>query len=163
MLAVAACLAAGAVSFADDPGAMVGLWLTEDKKDEDSSRAHVKVVEENGRYRGAIVWLEKPNYPEHDEKGMGGQPRVDRNNPDPDQRSQPVLGLEVVHDFVYVGKGKWKNGYIYDPDNGKTYRCKARLEGDTLKLRGFIGVSLLGRNTIWTRVEEPEQSASEPE
>jgi len=68
-----------------------------------------------------------------------------------------------VWDFEYVGKGKWKNGYIYDPDNGKTYRCKAQLKGDTLKVRGFIGVSLLGRNSEWTRVAEPSAGAAEAE
>ncbi|CEN45874.1 conserved hypothetical protein [Capnocytophaga canimorsus] len=50
-------------------------------------------------------------------------------------------------------KGEWKNGEIYDPQSGKTYHCKAKIKNNQLILRGFVGVSLLGKNTTWTRVE----------
>ena len=53
--------------------------------------------------------------------------------------------------FSDDGKNKWSNGIIYDPNNGKTYSCKAKLEGDKLNVRGFIGISLFGRTTVWTR------------
>ena len=64
----------------------------------------------------------------------------------------------IVKDFVYKGSGQWYKGTIYDPDNGKTYKCKIKY-GDSdkvLKVRGFIGVSLLGRTTLWTRVEDED-------
>ena len=56
--------------------------------------------------------------------------------------------------FLYDGKGTWKKGTIYDPDNGKTYKSKVKI-GDQgeLKVRGFIGFSLIGRTSQWTRVE----------
>jgi uncharacterized protein (DUF2147 family) len=81
--------------------------------------------------------------------------RTDLNNPDPDLQDRPVIGLLITKDFVYNGKGLWHKGTIYDPDNGKTYKCKIKF-GDNekvLKVRGFVGISLLGRTTYWTRVQ----------
>ena len=53
--------------------------------------------------------------------------------------------------FRYV-KGAWKGGRIYDPETGKTYRCGIKLgDDDRLRLRGFLGISLLGRTTVWVR------------
>ncbi len=50
------------------------------------------------------------------------------------------------------GDGKWSGGFIYDPNSGKTDHCKLKLKDrNTLKLRGYIGISLLGRTDIWTR------------
>ena len=55
---------------------------------------------------------------------------------------------------MYDGDGLWKKGTIYDPDNGKTYKCKLRLvSDDVLNVRGYIGVSLIGRTSQWTRVK----------
>jgi len=50
------------------------------------------------------------------------------------------------------GDGEWSGGTIYDPNNGKTYSCKLKLTGpDTLKVRGYIGISLIGRSETWKR------------
>jgi uncharacterized protein (DUF2147 family) len=62
-----------------------------------------------------------------------------------------------MHDFVYVGKDRWKKGIIYAPDDGKTYKCKLTMEEpDRLKVRGYIGISMLGRTEEWTRVAESD-------
>jgi len=80
------------------------------------------------------------------------RPKTDVNNPDPMLRSRPLIGLELFEGFRYDGDGEWSGGTIYDPNNGKTYRCKLKLVGpDTLKGRGFIGISLIGRSETWTR------------
>ncbi|MBN1327649.1 MAG: DUF2147 domain-containing protein, partial [Candidatus Cloacimonetes bacterium] len=47
---------------------------------------------------------------------------------------------------------KWKGGTIYDPESGKTYSCTMKLSGDQLEIRGFIGISLLGRTEVWSRI-----------
>jgi hypothetical protein len=58
---------------------------------------------------------------------------------------------------------KWVDGRIYDPDNGKTYKCKMTLkEGGILHVRGYIGISALGRTTIWTRPETFVEQQGEP-
>ena len=66
------------------------------------------------------------------------------------KQGNPIIGLNLVNGFVYQGKNKWGDGTIYDPDNGKTYSCKMTLmEDNTLKVRGFIGISLIGRTQVW--------------
>lgn len=141
---------------AQDGDAILGLWATDPEGG--GGEAHVEVYKENGKYYGKIIWLAQPVYPPDDPKGTPGEPKTDLNNPDPDLQTNPVVGLLITKDFVYKGKGQWHKGTIYDPDNGKTYKCKIKY-GDNenvLKVRGFIGVSLLGRNTYWTRVEDKE-------
>lgn len=150
LLLLAALILPAAAALAADPGAdaVLGLWATEDEK------AHVEVTQEGGEYAGKIVWLKEPIYPPDDEQGMAGQEKVDRENPDPKLQKRPIIGLQIVHGFTYAGDGLWKGGQIYDPDNGKTYKSKMTLQEDgTLFVRGFIGFSLLGRTTVWTRVE----------
>jgi uncharacterized protein (DUF2147 family) len=123
--------------------AILGKWLNEDQD------AHVQIYKENGKYYGKIVWLEEPNEPDT------GLPKLDDENEDESLRSRPVMGLILLKDFIYDGDGEWEDGTIYDPKNGKTYDCYMNF-GDTgiLKIRGYIGISWIGRNTYWTRVAE---------
>ena len=80
------------------------------------------------------------------------RPKTDVNKPDPRLRNRPLVGLELFEGFHYDGGGEWSGGTIYDPNNGKTYSCKLKLIGpDTLKVRGFIGISLIGRSETWKR------------
>ena len=73
-------------------------------------------------------------------------------NPDPALRDRDLLGLTIMHSFTSAGDGKWKNVRIYDPNSGKTYKCKLTLvDENTLELRGYIGISLLGRTETCTR------------
>ena len=63
----------------------------------------------------------------------------------------------LLRDFVFDGDDEWEDGRIYDPKNGKDYKCYMVFPDEDdksrLKVRGYIGVSLLGRTTYWTRVE----------
>jgi uncharacterized protein (DUF2147 family) len=84
----------------------------------------------------------------------GESDRADRDekNPDPALRNRPLVGLNIFSGFKYDEDGIWSGGRIYDPNSGNTYRCKIELlDPDTLKVRGFIGVSLFGRTEIWKR------------
>lgn len=75
-------------------------------------------------------------------------------NPDPALRDRLLLGLTIMDGFTDAGEGRWKNGRIYDPNNGKTYNCKLTvIDENTLELRGYLGISLLGRSATWTRRE----------
>ena len=81
-----------------------------------------------------------------------GKPLMDKNNPDQAKQGQPVLGLEILNGFEF-DKDEWNDGHIYDPESGKTYSCTLSLKDPhTLKVRGYIGISLLGRTEIWTWV-----------
>lgn len=126
---------------ADD---VLGIWLNEDKD------AHIKIFMEDEKFNGKIVWLKNPN------DSITGLPRLDKNNENEKQRSRPVMGLLLLRGFEF-DDDEWEDGKIYDPKNGKDYKCYMEFEDETdkntLKVRGFIGFSMLGRTTYWTRVE----------
>jgi hypothetical protein len=63
---------------------------------------------------------------------------------DGDAKDRPLIGLTILWGLQKSGD-KWSGGKIRDPDNGKIYKCSIALEGNKLKVRGFIGFSLLGR------------------
>jgi uncharacterized protein (DUF2147 family) len=157
-LAALALLAAPswAAAQADD---IVGVWATDPEGE--GGQAHIEIFKEKGTYHGRIVWLEEPVYlPDNDEGMPPGNAKVDNNNPDEDLRDRPIIGLQIMQGFSWAGDGEWKGGTIYDPDNGKTYKCKMRLDDDdVLHVRGFIGFSLLGRTSEWTRVEPAHEGA----
>jgi uncharacterized protein (DUF2147 family) len=95
---------------------------------------------------GRVVWLRAP-------LGDDGCELRDRNNPEPRLRSRRVVGLEVLQGMRPRADGTWAGGSIYDPATGNTYTCRLALEGrDRLRLRGYVGIPLLGRTTTWTRV-----------
>lgn len=78
--------------------------------------------------------------------------RLDEKNSDPTQRSQPLRGQVILRNLRYDGDGRWSGGTIYEPDTGRTYKCLVELMApDSLKVRGFIGISLLGKSQTWTR------------
>lgn len=83
----------------------------------------------------------------------------DVNNPDPALKGRDLKGITFLWDFEYEPrKNRWKGGKVYDPDNGKTYDAKMSLEkdGSILKMRGYIGISLLGRTARFERVADAE-------
>ena len=130
------------VSFAQisEADAVIGTWLVQDKK------ATVDIFKRGQKYFGKISWLKEPNNEQ-------GKPKVDKENSEEKLRGRPILGLEMLRDFEYDEDYVWEDGEIYDPKNGKTYSCKMTLspDGRTLDVRGYIGISLIGRTQIWTR------------
>ncbi len=136
-------------AFGADEDQILGIWNNA------VNSAKIKIFKCGKNYCGKIVELKNPNYPADDKRGMAGQPKVDRNNPDPDLKTRPALGLLMLEGFTYSGGNIWKSGTIYDPDNGKLYKCKMTLtDPDRLDVRGFIGISWLGRTEVWTRPDD---------
>ena len=151
---VEAASPAGPAAEAD---AILGTWVTAPDK---NGTAHIEIERTGERIHGKIVWLSQPNVAADDPGGRGGQPKTDYRNPDPVLRDRTILGLPIVDGFRYVGNSEWKQGRIYDPGSGKTYSCQAKLLPDgRLKVRGYLGISLLGRSTIWTRLEAGSSSS----
>ena len=136
-------------AFAADEDKILGLWNTQEND------CKIEIFKSGGKYCGRIVWLKEPLYPADDDGGMAGRPVVDRENPNPSLRSRPLIGLQLIEGFTYIGKNVWEKGTIYDPDNGKTYKGKMILSApNRLEVRGFIGIPLLGATSIWTRQAE---------
>ena len=124
---------------AQESDAVLGIWLTQDKD------SKVEIYKKNNKYHGKIVWLKEPN--------KNGKPKVDDKNSDESKHERAIIGLVLMTSFVYDEDFVWEDGEIYDPKNGKTYSCKMTLSKDknTLDVRGYIGISLIGRTAIWTR------------
>ena len=70
-----------------------------------------------------------------------------------DDKDKPILGFVIIRGLKKDGD-EYNGGKITDPKNGKTYKCYITLEEkDKLKIRGYIGISLLGRTQYWVRVK----------
>ena len=121
-----------------------GLWKTIDDET-GTERSFVRIVEVNGEFRGTVEKIfERPgDHPDHLCEECKG-----------DRKNKPVIGMTILWGLKDAG-GVWKGGEILDPDNGKTYRCKMTVSGDgkELNVRGFIGISLIGRTQTWHRLE----------
>ena len=118
---------------------ITGLWLNQDND------AEIKITQKQNKYYGEITWLLKPN----NEKG---HPKKDTKNPDPQKQNQKILGLEIIKNLEF-SKKEWSKGTIYDPKTGKTYKLYAKIKDKKLHLRGYVGVSLIGKTNTWTRVK----------
>jgi uncharacterized protein (DUF2147 family) len=121
-----------------EPPSPIGLWQDED--------ARFEIYDAHGTLSGRIVSIKNASAAE-------GKIRTDIHNPDPSKRARPIIGLVMMSGFVKKSDTHWDNGMIYDPRSGSTYSCSMDLDGpDTIKVRGYIGISLLGRSEAWTRV-----------
>lgn len=130
-------LAAAVYSFAGEAD-IEGKWLSEDGDGWIAIRRDGAIL--NGYIAGSPDTI------------PGAPIRLDDKNPDPTLRSRQLEGLAIMQNFRFDGDDRWVGGTIYDPNSGKTYKGTITLlDHDTLKLRGYIGVSLFGRNAIWTR------------
>jgi uncharacterized protein (DUF2147 family) len=124
----------------DNPDAIVGVWKTGE------GNAMVRIYKNGEKYQGKVVWLKEPVDPET------GKPKQDKNHPEEATRTRPVLGMINIWGFSYKDKNLWDDGNIYDPKNGSTYSCTIKMiNPNTLEVRGYIGVSIIGRTDNWTR------------
>jgi uncharacterized protein (DUF2147 family) len=124
----------GSSSEFDPTQAVLGNWLVQ-------SRDGIIQIElaQDGTYQGRIAGGTDPG-------------SLDSKNPDPAKRQNTLKGTLIMTRLKYGGDSRWKGGAIYDPSSGKTYKCSLQLlDHDRLKIRGFIGISMLGGNQVWTR------------
>ncbi len=140
------CLMFSAQLAMANDAAILGKWTTKEGK------SHIEITRCDAGFCGEVVWLKEPEYPADDKKGMAGKVKIDRENPDPALQRMPIVGLKVLKGFKKNIGNVWEDGTIYDPENGKTYKCKLTLiNPNKLNVRGFIGFSLIGRTQTWTR------------
>jgi uncharacterized protein (DUF2147 family) len=124
---------------AQSPHDIIGTWLSE------SRDGKILIYQSGDRFFGKLIWGNKL----YDEKG---NQRKDLNNPDEQLKNRPLLNLIILSDFIY-SDGKWKQGHVYDPKNGKLYDAVLTLKNNQLEIRGYVGIPLFGRSTVWTRSE----------
>jgi hypothetical protein len=79
---------------------------------------------------------------------------VDNNNPDTSLRGRSLCGVRIGEGFQPVSPTRAEEGRLYDPKSGRTYRGRMESHGDELSLRGYIGISILGRTERWSRTPE---------
>jgi uncharacterized protein (DUF2147 family) len=106
----------------------------------------VEIYKNGNTYEGKTIWILKP--------------LTDHHNPDPAKRHQSLLGMVYLKGFVHRN-GEYINGTIYNPDNGNTYSAKLWMEGEHLMMRGFIGISLIGKTEKLESADECRRDMEE--
>ena len=137
-----ACIAASLPVHAEATAPLAGRWMTFDD-DTGARRAVVLVSVDGRRATGRIVEVVP----------QPGEPA------DPDctacrgsLRGRKIRGLDILR-LDLAEDGRAGEGTVLDPEEGREYRCTARLAGDgkRLALRGYVGLPLFGRDATWAR------------
>ena len=118
---------------------IVGIWWNEEKD------GRVEVYQKGDKFYGKVEYVKKNVNPD------GSKPKRDLKNPDPAKRKRVIQGCVILKGLKWTGD-EWEGGEIYDTKSGSTYSCFARMNPNgTLYFKGYIGFSLIGRSTTWTR------------
>ncbi|WP_313030083.1 DUF2147 domain-containing protein [Soonwooa sp.] len=125
-----------AMSFAQ----IEGKWKTIDDET-GKAKSYVEIFKKSdGKYYGKVVQLLiKPSDP-------------NCTGCKDDRKGKPILGMEVIRGLSKDGN-EFTAGTITDPKNGKTYKCTITKDGDKLNVRGYMGISLIGRTQTWYKVD----------
>jgi uncharacterized protein (DUF2147 family) len=120
----------------------VGTWQTIDDQT-GKPKAIIQIVDDgSGQLSGKVV------------RGIGEFDHPERRCTacTDERKDQLVKGMTIITGMRQNGDA-WDGGQILDPENGKLYKCKMKMEdgGQKLVVRGYIGVSLLGRSQTWLR------------
>lgn len=109
---------------------VVGKWVTE------GGESQVEIYQSGDKLNGKIVWLKS------------GDGKLDSKNPDKKLQSRKLVGTNILTGLTKKDD-KWENGKIYNPKNGKTYKCTMWLECDKLKVRGYV--AMFYETQTWTK------------
>ncbi len=116
-----------------------GSWITIDDKT-GKKGAVIQFVLKEGTLSGTI----ENTYPQPGDTGICSKCPGDF-------KDKPILGLQIAWGLKEKGNGEWGDGQILDARTGKIYHLKMTVKGDKLYVRGYIGISMLGRTQIWER------------
>lgn len=118
---------------------VLGVWFNEDKT------GKIEIYQSGSIYEGKLLWGKYML----DEKGVL---RKDTKNPDVRLRSREWLNMVMLTGFQYKN-GQWEGGEIYDATTGKSYRANMKVRNGRLEIRGYVGISLLGKTIYWDRIK----------
>ncbi len=141
LIAVLTLLIPSALTAAASP---YGLWLTQKKG------VIVDVYACGDALCGRTVWLKKMKFKD-------GSDRLDRKNPDEALRARHWCGIEVITGVKPVSATEWEGGDVYDPKTGQTFDFDMEQRGDKMKVRGYLGVKMLGKSETWTRTSQGDR------
>ena len=153
LAALAPLIAAGPAAPAD-LSSPVGLWQAIDDSTKQPTGWFI-ISNHDGVYSGIIAKMfMKP--------GEAPNPVCDKCVDD--RANHPWLGLEIIRDMKQEESDKFGGGNILDPRDGKVYHATLKLtpDGQTLVVRGYLGIELLGKNTYWTRLPDSAYSMLDP-
>jgi len=120
---------------------VIGKWKTVDEVT-GTAMSIVEIFEHNNKIYGKVVDILNPKNRNRTCTSCTG-----------DDHNKPIIGLTIIKGLEKDGS-EYNNGKILDPKSGKLYKCYIELEGtDKLKVRGYLGISLLGRTQHWERVK----------
>jgi uncharacterized protein (DUF2147 family) len=157
VLGVAALIAFAAPGYTQSPAqSPLGLWQAVDQ-DSKQPTGWFLISDHDGVYDGIIARMFLQ--PGQDPNKLCDQCKDDRHN-------HPWLGLQIIRGMQpdSYNKDRYTGGTILDPRDGKVYKAEMTVEdgGQTLVVRGYIGIALLGKNQYWTRLPDSAYSMLDP-
>ncbi|MBR4803404.1 MAG: DUF2147 domain-containing protein [Bacteroidales bacterium] len=147
MICLATLLGATTAKAQNKGDAIVGVFLMKTPDTGDESKVQIFRTAA-GTYSGKVVWVKNPNNPD-------GTPRRDTKNPDPALRNRTADNLPVMKNLRYdADDNEWTDGDLYNPNEGKWYKIKIKgfSSANTLKVRYYKGIPLLGKDDTWKKV-----------
>lgn len=122
---------------------LLGVWMTIDDETK-KAKSHIEIYEQGGVYFARIIKLL--------EAGKGPDTLCDKCTGE--KFNKPVVSMIIMWGMKKKNDTQFQGGRILDPGNGKDYGCNITIENENkLKVRGFVGFSLLGRTQHWYRVK----------
>ena len=137
VIALSSLAVPGTAASAMDPD---GTWFI------DGTGGAVQIFDCDGLLCGRIIWL-------WTSRDMAGRPTSDQKNPDPAFRQRLLCGLTILQGLQPAGLDHWDSGWLYNPDDGRTYRVSAELRSaEVFKARIYLGVPIFGETKTLQRV-----------
>lgn len=119
----------------------VGTWKTIDDET-GKAKSHVEIFEKDGKLYGKVVKILTPGKENAKCDKCGGA-----------LKGKPINGMVILNGLKKDGN-EWNGGKIIDPNTGKEYKASLKLNGkDKLDVRGYIGISLVGRTQTWQKLQ----------
>ena len=134
-----AALSMPSVARAQAPDDIIGIWETED------GGLKFEMFNAGSQYQARLL------YGQHVMEPDNVTFRKDTKNPDEALRSRSLKHITILSGLTFQN-GEWVGGSLYSPRDGTTYSCNAKVVDGQLHMRGFVGISLLGRTIVFRRV-----------